>query len=278
MMLLSTSISSRFSPTNNQLKTSSNPRTQTTIQDGRVTIKNVQGRRSQGYRVNNITNGKATRTGVINTVGDVEANQPMVIMCYNCKGIGHIVKQCTAKKRVKDSKWFKEKMFLAQAQEAGVIFQEEQQDFLADGLEDLASNCDDLHLHTTSIFKADHVDAFDLDCDKAPTGSANFMARLSLTCSINGDVVDPTYDSNILFEELSEKHDKYIDEILVLGKDKKKLQSIVYKTCKTVQTMHMLTKYQAFYDDAHKTALGYQNPLYLHKAQQKQLVLYNANV
>ncbi|GJV73591.1 hypothetical protein Tco_1493586 [Tanacetum coccineum] len=42
--------------------------------------------------------------------------------------------------------------------------------------------------------------------------------------------------------------------------------------------MHMLTKPQVFYDDAHKTALGHENPLYLPKAQQKQPVLYNANV
>ncbi|GKA23157.1 hypothetical protein Tco_0709119 [Tanacetum coccineum] len=36
----------------------------------------------------------------------------------------------------------------------------------------------------------------------------------------------------------------------------------------------MLTKPQVFYDENHKTALGYQNPLYLTKAQRKQPVLY----
>ncbi|GKC57520.1 hypothetical protein Tco_1085118 [Tanacetum coccineum] len=41
--------------------------------------------------------------------------------------------------------------------------------------EKLRKNCDDLQLHTTSIFKADHVDAFDLDCDEAPTASAIIM-------------------------------------------------------------------------------------------------------
>ncbi|GKB57017.1 hypothetical protein Tco_0913203, partial [Tanacetum coccineum] len=59
--------------------------------------------------------------------------------------------------RVKDSKWFKEKMFLAKAQEARVILHEEQQDFLANRLEEM-DDSDDLQLHTTSNFKADHVD------------------------------------------------------------------------------------------------------------------------
>ncbi|GJV73590.1 retrovirus-related pol polyprotein from transposon TNT 1-94 [Tanacetum coccineum] len=125
--------------------------TQATIQDGTITVQNVQGRKSQGYGVNT-GKGKATGIRFINTVRDVKANQPRVIRCYNCKGKGHIAKQCTTKKR----------------------------------------------LHTTSIFKADHVDAFDSDCDEALTASAIFMARLSHSRSINGDVVGPTYDSYIL--------------------------------------------------------------------------------
>ncbi|GKG62833.1 hypothetical protein Tco_0636564, partial [Tanacetum coccineum] len=66
--------------------------------------------------------------------------------------------QCTAKKRVKDAEWFKDKMLLAQAQEASVVLNEEQQDFLADRLEE-NDDCDDLQLYTTTNFKADHVDA-----------------------------------------------------------------------------------------------------------------------
>ncbi|GJY31378.1 hypothetical protein Tco_0414873 [Tanacetum coccineum] len=53
--------------------------------NGRVTVQNVQGRKSQGYGVNT-RKGKAIGTGFINTVRDVKANQPRVIRCYNCKG------------------------------------------------------------------------------------------------------------------------------------------------------------------------------------------------
>nr|GEV15910.1 hypothetical protein [Tanacetum cinerariifolium] len=68
----------------------------------------------------------------------------------------------TARKRVKDLEWFKEKMLLAQAQKAGVVLNKHQQDFLADRLEEI-EDCDDLQLQTTSNFKADHVDAHDSD-------------------------------------------------------------------------------------------------------------------
>ncbi|GKG12170.1 hypothetical protein Tco_0346407, partial [Tanacetum coccineum] len=46
---------------------------------------------------------------------------------------------------------------------------EEQQDFMADGLEEFDSDCNDLQLNTTSIIKANHVDTFDSDCDEEPT-------------------------------------------------------------------------------------------------------------
>nr|GEV29503.1 hypothetical protein [Tanacetum cinerariifolium] len=64
--------------------------------------------------------GKATETGVINNVGNLKANQP--------RGV----------------EWFKEKMLLAQAQEAGVILEEEQLKFMANGLEEFDLDCDDL--------------------------------------------------------------------------------------------------------------------------------------
>ncbi|GJS16596.1 hypothetical protein Tco_0411068 [Tanacetum coccineum] len=81
-----------------------------------------------------------------------------------------------------------------------------------------------------------------------------------------------------LKKESSVKQDKYIDEIVVLEKAKKKLEKIVYKVGQTTQSMHMLTKPQNFYDNTHKIALGYQNPLYLTQAQRIQPVLYNAKV
>ncbi|GKG14047.1 hypothetical protein Tco_0351007, partial [Tanacetum coccineum] len=49
MAFLTAIASLRFPTTNNQLRTSSNPRNQATIQDGRVTVQQVQGRQGQNY-------------------------------------------------------------------------------------------------------------------------------------------------------------------------------------------------------------------------------------
>ncbi|GJS69454.1 hypothetical protein Tco_0702295 [Tanacetum coccineum] len=191
-----------------QLGTSSNPRTQATIQNGQVTVQNFQGRQSQCY-AGNAGKSKATGARIINTVGEAGENQPMIIRCYNFRGKGHIAKQCTAKKRVKDSEWFKDKMLLAQAQEAKVVLHEERQDFLADTLEE-NDDCDDLQLHTTTNFKVDHIDAYDSDCDDEAAASAIFMASLSLAGSLNDDTVAPTYDSDILSEV--SHYDTYHDD------------------------------------------------------------------
>ncbi|GKC74229.1 retrovirus-related pol polyprotein from transposon TNT 1-94, partial [Tanacetum coccineum] len=60
------------------------------------------------------------------------AGQPRVVKCYSCQGEGHMARQCTHPKRPRNAAWFKEKLMLAEAQEAGQILDEEQLAFLAD--------------------------------------------------------------------------------------------------------------------------------------------------
>nr|GEV71671.1 hypothetical protein [Tanacetum cinerariifolium] len=55
----------------------------------------------------------------------------------------------------------------------------------------------------------------------------------------------------------------------------KELDNILFKVDQSTQTVHMLTKPQAFYKNIHKQALGYQNPFHLRKAQWIKPTLYD---
>ncbi|GKC75899.1 retrovirus-related pol polyprotein from transposon TNT 1-94 [Tanacetum coccineum] len=124
MSFLSAVVTSRYPTTNNQLRNSSNPRQQATINDGRVTVQPVQGRQIS-YVVG------TTRTFTPGASGSNLGKQ-MIVTCYNCKGEGHMSKQCTKPRRKRDDSWFKDKVLLFQAQASGQILHEEELAFLAD--------------------------------------------------------------------------------------------------------------------------------------------------
>nr|GEU54749.1 hypothetical protein [Tanacetum cinerariifolium] len=120
---------------------------------------------TQGY-TSNVTKGHVTGTWIIWNTRNTNANQGTVIRCYNCK----------------------EKMMLAQAQEARVALDDEQLVFLADTRERIDSGTNTRALITTAIFQTDDIDAFDSDCDEAHSTSVVFMENLT------------SYDLNVLFE------------------------------------------------------------------------------
>ncbi|GJR39726.1 retrovirus-related pol polyprotein from transposon TNT 1-94 [Tanacetum coccineum] len=78
--------------------------------------------------------------------------------------------------------------------------------------------------------------------------------------------------------ESKEKEDKYMENKIDLEKKIKELDNILFKVGQSAQTVHMLTKPQAFYDNIHKQALGYQNPFHLKKAQRIKPTLYDGIV
>nr|GEX03132.1 hypothetical protein [Tanacetum cinerariifolium] len=87
-----------------ELRNSSNPRQQATINDGRVTLQPVHGRQIS------FATG-TTRTYKPGASGSNSRKQ-MTVICYNCKGEGHMSKQYTKPKRKQDDSWFKDKVLL----------------------------------------------------------------------------------------------------------------------------------------------------------------------
>nr|GEZ32262.1 hypothetical protein [Tanacetum cinerariifolium] len=99
-----------------------------------------------------------------------------VIMCYNCKGEGHMSKQCTKPKRKRDAEWFKDKVLLVQAQANGQVLQEDELEFLADpGTAESSSNQTVVTNNTT--YQTDDLDAYDSDCDEINSAKIALMAN-----------------------------------------------------------------------------------------------------
>nr|GEW06242.1 hypothetical protein [Tanacetum cinerariifolium] len=245
--------------------------------------------------------------------GGVSGKQRLIV-CYNCKGEGHMSKQCTKPKRKRGTEWFKDKVLLVQAQVNGQVLQEEELEFFADpGTVDSSSN---QHVVTTNAaYQANDLDAYDSDCDEINTAKIALMANLShygsdnlaeervLTTQKNVDNKSISYAHSVeietlkhtLSEHLKEKQSleqkitllkndfqieesRNIDRELALEKEVKELNNIMFKRNQSAQMVHMLTTPQVFYNHATRQALGFQNPCYLKKAQQLKPKLYDGSV
>ncbi|GKD29331.1 putative reverse transcriptase domain, ribonuclease H-like domain, aspartic peptidase domain protein [Tanacetum coccineum] len=194
----------QFPPTNNQLRSSSNTRSQATVHDGQITTETVQ-RRAPGNVGNTGSRGNQNNGQGVN-------NQRKVI-CYNCREEGHVARQCKEPKRPKDSLWHQDKAMLLQAKEKGAVLDAEAEAFLAD-VECTVPLAEPLALSTTNMFQVSHEDAYDSDVDDEPNAAAAFMANLSSSSSQINEV--RTFNDTI-FETVSHSlspkvpHDEHLD-------------------------------------------------------------------
>ncbi|GJR02010.1 retrovirus-related pol polyprotein from transposon TNT 1-94 [Tanacetum coccineum] len=292
------------------------PKERATINDGRVTVQPVQGRK-YSYATG------TTRTFTPGASGSNSGKQ-RIVTCYKCKREGHMSKQCTKPRRKRDDSWFKEKVLLVQAQASGQILHKEELAFLADpGI--LEAQATQTVITHNVAYQDDDLDAYDSDCDELNTAKVALMADLSHygldalaevhnhdnvnNNMINQDVqVMPsseqsnvmnhsktkiTSDSNIipyyqkeslmqtvslLKDDFKKEEFRNIDREIALEKRIKQLDNIVFKRDQFAQTIHMLTKPQFFNDHTTKQALGFQNPFYQKKAQQLEPKLYVGDI
>nr|GEV09482.1 hypothetical protein [Tanacetum cinerariifolium] len=170
-MAFLSAVASRFLPLNNQLRTSSNPRNQATIQDGRVTVQQVQRRQPQSFA------GTRNKGVAITSRGNYAASQPRVMKCYNYQREGYMARQCTQPQRPRNSAWFKEKLMLFEAQEAG---------------------------------QTKDLDAYDLDCDYISSAKAVLTVNFS---SCDSDVLSET--NKMVNESLTAELERYKERVVI---------------------------------------------------------------
>nr|GFC31814.1 hypothetical protein [Tanacetum cinerariifolium] len=73
-----------------------------------------------------------TGTKGIQTTGSGANNSGKKVICYNCRGEGHIARQCKEPKHARDSQWYHDKALLMQAKEKRAVLDAEAEAFLAD--------------------------------------------------------------------------------------------------------------------------------------------------
>ncbi|GJT14692.1 integrase, catalytic region, zinc finger, CCHC-type containing protein [Tanacetum coccineum] len=94
-------------PTNNNQRTSSNPRNRQIAQAG-------------------ISNQNPNENGnvvVARAEGNANENNGNQIRCYNCIGLGHFTRNCTVRPRRRDAAYLQTHLLIAQKEEAGIQLQ-----------------------------------------------------------------------------------------------------------------------------------------------------------
>nr|GEV20021.1 retrovirus-related Pol polyprotein from transposon TNT 1-94 [Tanacetum cinerariifolium] len=170
MSFLIAVVTSWYPLTNNQLRNSSNLRKQATINNGRVTVQPIH------RRQNSLATGMS-RQYTSGPSGNNSGKQ-RAIVCYNCKGKGHMSKQCIKPKRKRDEAWFKDKVLLVQAQANRQVLHEEELEFLADpGIAEAQSTP---YVITNNVaYQVDDLDAYDYDCEEINFAKIALMENLS---------------------------------------------------------------------------------------------------
>ncbi|GJZ16538.1 hypothetical protein Tco_0552215 [Tanacetum coccineum] len=99
--------------------------------------------------------------------------------------------------------------------------------------------------------------------------------QLASTIQHNKLMVD---EVTSLKKDFNQKENKYLEEFLDLKALKDKVEDKLFKQGQSIQIVHMMCKPRSYYYEVNKVAIGYKNPLCIHRARQVQPALYSGHV
>ncbi|GKE55538.1 retrovirus-related pol polyprotein from transposon TNT 1-94, partial [Tanacetum coccineum] len=103
--------------------------------------------------------------------GNAIGNNGNQIRCYNCRGLGHLARNCTVRPRRRDAAYLQTQLLIAQKEEAGIQLQAEEFDLMAaaadlDEIKEVNANCilmANLQKASTSGTQSDKAPVYDSD-------------------------------------------------------------------------------------------------------------------
>ncbi|GJV88622.1 copia protein [Tanacetum coccineum] len=265
-------VASWFPPSNNQLRTSSNPINQATIQDGRVIVQKVQGRQTQSYA------GIGNRGMTTTLKGNFAAGQPRILDEEQLVFLAD--PDCDDLSSAKAV--LMENLLSCDPE---VLFKDTNSSAPNDLL--VLSLVDQMTDHVAHLDKENKTnkminESLTADLERYKERVTIFKQRLNVDLNkyeklIDSQMDDLIRDRNAKLADFQQKIDTLKRTLSNNVKEKESLSKTL-TMYRSTQAMHMLTKPQVFYDDTHKQALGYQNLFHLKKAQRIQPTLYDVSV
>ncbi|GJY82153.1 retrovirus-related pol polyprotein from transposon TNT 1-94 [Tanacetum coccineum] len=160
-------------------------------QDGLIVVLGIANQNPNG-------NGNVV---VARVEGNANGNNGNQIRCYNCRGLGHLARNCTVRPRRRDAAYLQTQLLIAQKEEAGIQLQAEEFDLMAaaadlDEIEEVNANCilmANLQQALTSGTQTNKAPVYDLD------GSAELLEPIPEPHQVQQN------DSNVISEVSSAK-------------------------------------------------------------------------
>ncbi|GJV69128.1 hypothetical protein Tco_1484637 [Tanacetum coccineum] len=311
LALLTQSYKTYLPQTNNQLRTSSNPRNQAIIQDGKGELKTESGMLIQ------VKQGMLSATTAMNRVAldeeqllflagghdnvideDVD-EQPVQDLALNVDNVFQ-ADDCDAFDSDVDEAPTAQTMFMANLSftdhvydEAGPSYDsdilsevhdhDQYQDAICEHHEEHKMHDDvqlnyvvDSHADYTSDSSMISIVITDYNIKEENLKKKLHSVKLQLASTINHNKL-MVEEVTSLKKDFKQKENKYLEEFLDMKSLKEKVEDKLYKQDQSLQTVHMLCKPKPYCDELNKVAIGYKNPFCLTRVKQAQSALYNGH-